>query len=399
MNRKIILFSVKSVLYSWSKYLLAASGIIIAIVAQIVSSSLCTSYNQAIQKQMLQTGASIISIELRSNDREEAVKGLCDNCAAVDDAIQYVQTTHSIQTTSGKQDTTLIFTQNSYFSLSNVVLDSGEAILSDTHSTKNTVVVNEYLAENCLPNLSIGAEIYIGNIPFAVVGVINDGRFGEQSVCYINVCYLTKFKKDMTPGTSWLLPLKIESFDQINEAEKEVEAYLLNRYHERVLTLKNSASEDADISKLIKNVYTVSSIEDQYRGTRETVEIVETISVAFFVLLLLVGVLSIFNLFRLLFMERHIEFGVSKAVGATRDILLTQMLIETAIVGGCSIIVGFLVGVGAAFLLGAILRLQILIVWEWVAISSLVVFFSTITAGVIPAYTAANTDPTVTINQ
>lgn len=399
MNRKIILFSARSVFYSWSKYLLAASGIIIAIAALIVSSSLCASYNRAIQNQMLQVGASIISIEVWPNDREDAVKGLCDNCEAIDDAIPYVQTAHSIQTTNEKRSTTLVFTENSYFSLKNVILDSGEAILSDTHCTINTLVVNEVLAKKCLPNLSTGAEVYIGNIPFTVVGIIKDGRFGDRSVCYVNICYLSKFQEDLTPVTTWLLPLKIEIFDRIYEAEKEVEAYLRNRYHERILALKSTTSDDADLSKQIKSIYTVSDIEDQYRDTRKTIEIIETISVAFFVLLLLVGILSVFNLFRLFFGDRNVEFGVSKSVGATKGVILMQMLIETAIVGGCAIIVGILVGVGATIVLGAILKLKILIAWEWLATSSIVVFLSTLSAGAIPAYTAANADPTITINQ
>jgi putative ABC transport system permease protein len=108
---------------------------------------------------------------------------------------------------------------------------------------------------------------------------------------------------------------------------------------------------------------------------------------------LVVGGIVIMNIMLVSVTERTREIGVRKALGARRRDILTQFLVEAttlSLVGG---IIGILLGVGLALLVGALSPLpagvNVFAIVLGIAMSSLVgVFF-----GSYPAFRAAKLDP------
>ena len=89
--------------------------------------------------------------------------------------------------------------------------------------------------------------------------------------------------------------------------------------------------------------------------------------------------------------ERTKEIGVRKAIGATRNMILTQFLMEAVMI--C--VIGGLIGLTFATLLSLIINQffpSVMPIWLAVTSISLSIFVGII-AGVIPSYRAAKLDP------
>jgi putative ABC transport system permease protein len=159
--------------------------------------------------------------------------------------------------------------------------------------------------------------------------------------------------------------------------------YLLRRSH------KLAASDESDF-----NVMNQTDLLDTLSTVTQTLTIflgaIAGVS-------LLVGGIGIMNIMLVSVTERTKEIGLRKAVGATRNQILTQFLIETvtlSIVGG---IVGILLGIGIAY--GFTLTGLITAV---VTVNSILLAFTFSLAigvffGIYPAFRAANLHPMVAL--
>ena len=106
-----------------------------------------------------------------------------------------------------------------------------------------------------------------------------------------------------------------------------------------------------------------------------------------------VGGFVLANLFSISVSERSREIGLKKALGATKNAILAQFLLEAALLTAVGGLVGLCLGLGLGQLLTRLGMLQILFSWK--------VFFLSLTSalgvglifGIKPARTAAELDP------
>ena len=91
--------------------------------------------------------------------------------------------------------------------------------------------------------------------------------------------------------------------------------------------------------------------------------------------------------------ERTKEIGIRKALGATRQMIKMQFLIESIVIsqigGFVGIFLGIAVGNGVSLLIGS----SFLIPWAWITLGVVLCFFVAIISGYIPANKAAKLDP------
>jgi putative ABC transport system permease protein len=114
---------------------------------------------------------------------------------------------------------------------------------------------------------------------------------------------------------------------------------------------------------------------------------------------LLVGGVGILTIMTIAVRERRREVGLLRALGAARGQILSLFLLEAvllALLGGA---VGFAVGAGGAWLIGAAVpALPTHTAWEFVLIAEVTAGLIGLAAGVIPALQAAALDPVAALH-
>jgi putative ABC transport system permease protein len=112
---------------------------------------------------------------------------------------------------------------------------------------------------------------------------------------------------------------------------------------------------------------------------------------------LLVGGIGVMNIMLVSVTERTKEIGLRKAVGATRNQILTQFLFESVTLSLLGGLIGILFGVGIALLFSATGLISSVITVD----SILIAFFFTLAIGlffgIYPAFRAANLHPMVAL--
>ena len=109
------------------------------------------------------------------------------------------------------------------------------------------------------------------------------------------------------------------------------------------------------------------------------------------VLSLVVGGIGIMNIMFVSVKERTREIGIRKAIGATRNVILSQFLIEAVLI--C--LIGGLIGLGLAYMLSFVISkfLPSTMPLSLTIIAVLLSLLVGIISGLVPSFKAAKMDP------
>ena len=108
---------------------------------------------------------------------------------------------------------------------------------------------------------------------------------------------------------------------------------------------------------------------------------------------LIVGGVGIMNIMLVNVAERRREVGIRRAVGATGQHIINQFVIESAIVGLLGGIIGYVLGLCGAYIVGAYLSFTPYIYWQTIVITIFLSLLIGIIAGLYPAFRATKRDP------
>jgi len=185
----------------------------------------------------------------------------------------------------------------------------------------------------------VGKEIQLGNDFFRVVGVMeeraqglmSDGT-GDQTV-YLPINSYSRLHQDEynRPPTLDLLIIRAPDTDSVSEISRITSNYFFAKYGEYRrqprFTINQARQEIAQFNKIFNIITTVVSM-------------IAGIS-------LLVSGIGIMNIMLMAITERTREIGIRKALGARREDILQQFLIEAIIIcllgGGIGVLFGMLI--------------------------------------------------------
>jgi putative ABC transport system permease protein len=112
---------------------------------------------------------------------------------------------------------------------------------------------------------------------------------------------------------------------------------------------------------------------------------------------LIVGMFGVANIMFVTVRERTSQIGLKKAIGAKRNVIMTEFLLESAFL--C--IIGGLIGLVVVFILTLVISsfvpFKVFIPLNIIALAIGICIFTGISAGIIPAFMAARMDPVVAI--
>ncbi len=231
----------------------------------------------------------------------------------------------------------------------------------------------------------IGKSLKIRGVPVKIIGVEQKrGSFFGQSQdrhIYIPITLHNQIF-DRTDGVD--VHGKTISKEDFHPAIEEAELALRNKRH-------LLGSEESTFS--VVNVDEFNTTMDQITGAIAAVVIPITL------IILVVGGIVVMNIMLVSVTERTFEVGLRKALGATRNQILLQFLIESAllcVVGG---LLGLLLAAGATSLVGYLLEMTMTITMFYVILSIAVSSVIGVVAGLYPAWKAARLDPIIALTQ
>jgi putative ABC transport system permease protein len=340
---------------------------------------------QAGRSQRPAAGAQMASTYLTYKDYQALAKTLTD-IAGIAPAYQSRYTV-ALGTQSSQISVTGI--TEDYLKVHTYEIETGRNIItSDRSKLSQVAVIGATIVEDYFSGSSpLGKTLKINDATFTVVGTLkskgSSGFDNQDEVVFIplETGYNKLFGSNAVQNGEKVvsaIAVSASSADTVDSVSAQITFILRHQHH-----LKTSADDDFRISNQAELLSTLTSV------TATLTTFLGSIAA----LSLLVGGIGIMNITLVSVSERTREIGLRKAVGARKDHILFQFLIETMTLS----ISGGVIGIALGAAIAMVVTLLGLITAQ-VTLSSVLLSFSFAVAiglffGIYPAYRAANLHP------
>lgn len=139
--------------------------------------------------------------------------------------------------------------------------------------------------------------------------------------------------------------------------------------------------------------FTVLDQKQNLEASSNVLSLITTMVAAIAAISLLVGGVGIMNIMLASVTERMHEIGIRKAIGATNRQILSQFMLEAAVLSVFGGIVGIALSLAGVFALRTYTSLKPVVSWEAIAVATVASLAIGIIFGTLPAIKAARKDP------
>ena len=160
-----------------------------------------------------------------------------------------------------------------------------------------------------------------------------------------------------------------------------------------ILRKNHNLKEETETTEADVDDFTIRSQEEISSMMNSTMDLLTILLGSVAGISLIVGGIGIMNIMYVSVTERTKEIGLRMSVGARGIDILSQFLIEAAILSIAGGVIGVILGVGAAYVIKVAANMPIFIQWWSIVMSFGVCTFIGIFFGWYPAKKAANMDP------
>ena len=258
---------------------------------------------------------------------------------------------------------------------------------------------------------AIGKRIKCGTLWLTVIGVLEPRHLESQAIDHLG---LRNFNYDIyAPIQTVLLRYK----NRASLSKRDVERASRRRrassqdenYHQVDRMVVRVASTDLvkPVAEVVTRMlqrrhyntvdYQVTVPEVLLQQERRTQSIFNIVLASIASISLIVGGIGIMNIMLASVMERIKEIGIRRSMGATRDDVVMQFLIEAITISFTGGIIGILLGVGVSLTIQQTTGIPTVISWHSVVLSFAVSVSIGLIFGLLPAKRAAQHDPVVAL--
>ena len=383
-----------SIFSNKSRSILTALGIIIGVLSVTLMGTLISGLDRGFDKSMAFLGKDIFSIsrwewfgdadwwEVRNRPRMrleyvDVIKEKSSYAEAVAPVMQRgAVLSRGELSTAGTQ---IFGTNTDYMSTITANIAQGRFFTEgeDRSGSRVTIIGND-IAENLFVNQDpIGEYLKIDGIKFRVIGIMEkQGKFlGLFSVDNQAIIPVGTSARLFSRRGFIRISVKVPP-ENIVDAKDEL--YGIMR---QTRGLKPSQKDDFAINQ-------TEAFERQYNQIKFAIG---GTGIFITILSLVVGGIGIMNIMFVSVQERTKEIGVRKAIGATKNMILTQFLMEAisiCLIGG---LIGLLMASGLSFVINKFFPSTMPL---WLAFTSILLSVLVgVLSGVVPSYRAARLDP------
>lgn len=244
------------------------------------------------------------------------------------------------------------------------------------------VVIGTDVASYFFPSVDpIGRELKVGPIPYTVIGIAeSQGSVFGQSLDKFIVAPFNSPLKRLTNRHGVIDGIMIQSPDQTSMLATEDAVRSVMRTRRKLMPeqkdnfVLETSDQDLEFWNKIKGYLVVAGIALPAIG-------------------LVVGAIVIMNIMLVAVAERTAEIGVRKALGARRQDILAQFLVESATLSTVGSAVGVACGIGISAIIASLSPLPTHVALWSIIVAVLLGAGVGIVAGVYPASRAALLDP------
>ncbi|MBI4137568.1 ABC transporter permease [Candidatus Roizmanbacteria bacterium] len=378
---------------------LAMLGVIIGIGSVIALMSLGQASQKSITSQIEGLGTNLLTIRPGSSQSGGIQGGFGSASTLTEDDVKMLETSPLVTTISevspqvsqnaqivaGKNNmsTSVYGVTEAYATVNNVTVSSGTFISERNQLSMSRVVVlgpnvvTELFGEGSNP---VGQMIRIDNQSFTIIGITESkggsGPFTQDD--YVFIPLSTAMNVMFGIDSLSTISVAAESPGVMEQAEAEITNVLLQQH-------KIINPEDAD--------FQIFSQEDLLGTVTEVTGTFTLLLSGIAAISLVVGGIGIMNIMLVTVTERTREIGLRKALGAQKNTIIQQFLLETMMITFIGGVIGILIGTGISLVLSSLMSLPFTI-----SVSSILLAFGVSVAigvgfGWYPAQKAANLQP------
>jgi putative ABC transport system permease protein len=324
-------------------------------------------------------GVTVIQFGTSVRLKNEDATALLENVPAAEAIVPEVNRQAQVKYQNRNWNTRIVGTVPEYEEVRSFKASQGRYF---THSEELGVakvcVIGQSIVDNLFPNADpIGKLIRISGDNYEVVGILETkGQSGFQNPDDQIIVPLSTAQRRLF-GIDYLsqITARVVSDQKMDEAFYDIE---------RILRRVHKLREDQE------NDFTIRNQADIIATFQETQQTFTFLLAGIAAVSLLVGGIGIMNIMIVSVTERTKEIGVRKAIGARRNDIMWQFLIESVVMSVCGGLLGIGLGVLAAYLITTYGNMTPIISLNSIAVSFLFASFVGVFFGIYPAWKAAN---------
>lgn len=356
-------------------------GIIIGVASVIALVSIGQGTTASIKSSIESMGSNMVMVSIRGRGVDTTLPyDDCKELAGID-AVGAVAPVVSGSTTvkygTESVDVSVEGVDYDYMAVRNRKVSAGRALGNlDCDNRLKTVVLGSGVVKDLFGALNpIGETVKLNGVQFTVTGVLESvGSSMSGSGDDVVLMPITTAQRFLYSAGISTVYVQAENSGMVDAAIASLEEYLNELFRDYQDAFIIVSSEE-----MLSTVSEISNTMSMLLGGIASIS-------------LLVGGIGIMNIMMVSVTERTREIGIRKAIGAKRRDILTQFLIEAAVVSGAGGIVGIILGWGAAVMVSYFGMETV--VSGWIVIVAFIfsvgigIFF-----GIYPANKAAGLNP------
>lgn len=382
MLLKCFKMALQSVINNKMRSLLTMLGIIIGITAVISLVSLMSGLTSEVTEAFEDVGIEAIAINI--TDRASTVE------LSVDDVDKLVQENPDIirgyspsmsmpayiKDGTESVSTSATGINEQYIDLYDYELLCGRGITyTDVERMQKVCVIGTYLANEMFGGDALGKTLKLTGVPYHVVGVLeeqDDSTKGSSDDCVYVPYTVAAHTTHSSKINSYIL------YAANQETVEQAEMLIEN------LCDKEIGDDD---------YYTVIAMKAIAESLTDILSSMEAVLIAIAAISLVVAGIGIMNIMLVSVTERTREIGIRKSLGAKQRNILTQFVIEAAMLSCLGGVIGIIFGSSLAIAAGTLLELNV-----YPTLNSIIISFTVSAAigvffGYMPARKAARLNP------
>lgn len=383
---------------------LTALGIIIGVASVIAMLAIGQGSKRSIRKQISEMGSNMIMIhpgaDIRGGVRQDAsdMQTLkLEDYESIRNEAKYLAAISPSVNSSGQfiygnnnTPSTIYGVNKDYLTIRQLQVEDGELFTDqDIKTAAKVCILGKTVVDNLFPDGGdpIGKVVRFNSIPFRVIGVLKSKGYNSMGMDQDDLAlvpYTTVMKRIL--AITYLQGINCSAIteDATDKAISEITDILRKNHKLKEATETTPADEDD---------FTIRSQEEMASMMNSTMNLLTILLGSVAGISLLVGGIGIMNIMYVSVTERTKEIGLRMSVGARGVDILSQFLIEAALLSVAGGIIGVLMGIGAAYIIKVAAHMPIYIQMWSIIMSFGVCTFIGIFFGWYPAKKAANMDP------